>query len=110
MFFQLFTTQDGTGVSHLGSNEAWAWSTDRYTPSATLCTVYNAWVEMIAASDAVSNTNEPFRYDLVNTGREILAQVTPTIICWCTLYPETDMLVHSESPHPYQLVLFYVFG
>ena len=75
------TTQDGTGVSHLGSNEAWAWSTDRYTPSATLCTVYNAWVEMIAASDAVSNTNEPFRYDLVNTGREILAQVTPTNIC-----------------------------
>ena len=74
-------TQDGTGVSHLGSNEAWAWSADRYTPSATLCTVYNAWVEMIAASDAVPNTNEPFRYDLVNTGREILAQVTPHLCC-----------------------------
>jgi hypothetical protein len=31
---------------------------------------------MILASPSIADTNEPYRYDLINTGREVLAQLT----------------------------------
>ena len=74
-YSQDLSVQDGTGVPHLGGNEAWAWNVNRYTPSPTLCKVYDAWTHMIAASAVVAATNEPFQYDLINTGREVLAQL-----------------------------------
>ena len=52
----------------------WAWAADRYTPSATMCEVWTAFSLLVDASADVP-TAEPFRYDLVNTGREILAQL-----------------------------------
>ena len=74
-YAQDLNVQDGTGVAHLGSNEAWAWNEDRSTPTDRLCLVWKAWGELNAAAEFVSPNNEPFRYDLVNTGREILAQM-----------------------------------
>jgi alpha-N-acetylglucosaminidase len=74
-YSQDLSVQDGTGVAHIGSNEEWAWLQDRYTPSDTLCMVWRAWGDLNAAANAVSPSNEPFRYDLINLGREILAQI-----------------------------------
>jgi alpha-N-acetylglucosaminidase len=77
-YSQDLSVQDGTGVAHLGSNEAWAWQEDRHTPTDKLCLVWQAWGDLnaAAASGAISKDNEPFRYDLVNLGREILAQMS----------------------------------
>ena len=36
--------------------------------------VYTAWTKLIAAAGSIK-VAEPFRYDLVNTGREVLAQL-----------------------------------
>eukprot|EP00041_Stephanoeca_diplocostata_P034371 m.1169532 g.1169532 ORF g.1169532 m.1169532 type:complete len:497 (+) comp24509_c1_seq11:1832-3322(+) len=75
-YAQDLSVQDGTGVAHIGDNEGWAWGTDRHTPSATLCKIYNAWTSLIDVSSRVAHPiSEPFRYDLINTGREVLAQV-----------------------------------
>lgn len=75
-YAQDLSVQDGTGVAHIGSNEAWAWHQDRYTPSDMLCMVWRAWGDLnAAAANAVSPSNEPFRYDLINLGREVLAQM-----------------------------------
>lgn len=68
-YSQDLSVQDGTGVPHLGSNEGWSWNKDRYTPTTLLCKVWNAWEELILAVPFVSKTNEPFRYDLINTGK-----------------------------------------
>eukprot|EP00656_Telonema_subtile_P046113 TRINITY_DN5245_c0_g1_i1.p1 TRINITY_DN5245_c0_g1~~TRINITY_DN5245_c0_g1_i1.p1 ORF type:complete len:881 (+),score=212.00 TRINITY_DN5245_c0_g1_i1:28-2643(+) len=74
-YAQDLSVQDGTGVPHLGGAEAWAFAADRHTPSSTMCSVYKAWSRLIDATDHVSCDLEPFRYDLVNTGREVLAQL-----------------------------------
>ena len=42
--------------------------------SATEPQVYTAWTKLIEAAASIK-TAEPFRYDLVNTGREVLAQL-----------------------------------
>ena len=39
-----------------------------------MCEVYTAWSKLIEAATEIE-TAEPFRYDLVNTGREVLAQL-----------------------------------
>jgi len=72
-YAQDLSVQDGTGVAHIGDNEAWAWD-DRATPSSRLCEVYSAWSLLVDAAADVDMA-EPFRYDLVNLGREVLAQV-----------------------------------
>jgi|EP01046_Picozoa_sp_COSAG06_P039917 hypothetical protein len=73
-YAQDLSVQDGTGVPHLGNAESWAFEADKHTPSAVMCQVYTAWSKLIDAS-ATIKTAEPFRYDLVNTGREVLAQL-----------------------------------
>lgn len=73
-YSQDLSVQDGTGVPHFGSAESWAFSPDRHTPTATMCQIYNAWSKLIEASGSIAAA-EPFRYDLVNTGREVLAQL-----------------------------------
>eukprot|EP00658_Telonema_sp_P-2_P047919 TRINITY_DN3647_c0_g1_i2.p1 TRINITY_DN3647_c0_g1~~TRINITY_DN3647_c0_g1_i2.p1 ORF type:complete len:691 (+),score=111.68 TRINITY_DN3647_c0_g1_i2:158-2230(+) len=76
-YSQDLSVQDGTGVAHLGAAESWAFEPDRRTPSATMCQIYNAWLQLIEVADSgqVSLELETFRYDLINTGREVLAQL-----------------------------------
>lgn len=73
-YSQDLSVQDGTGVPHLGGIEAWAWEADRHTASPKLCQVHRAWMLLNEASADIE-ASEPFRYDLVNTGREVLAQL-----------------------------------
>jgi alpha-N-acetylglucosaminidase len=76
-YSQDLSVQDGTGVPHLPGNDAAVfWEADRYTPKPVLCQTFKAWEALTSASDAVDTTREPFRYDLVNTGREILARLS----------------------------------
>ena len=78
-------------VTHLpGSNyNNYAWQHDSAMPPApsdAMCDVFGAWRALLAAAEravAVAGAldgdgdalGEPFRYDLVNTGREVLAQL-----------------------------------
>ena len=74
-YAQDLNVQDGTGVAHVGSSEKWAWDKDG-DPTPRFCLVWKAWNELLLASRYVEHGNEPYRYDLVNLGREILAQMT----------------------------------
>lgn len=76
-YSQDLSTQDATGVTHLGSSEAWSFEADNYTPTSTLCMIYTAWDALIKAGSKIASPimTKPFRYDLINTGREILAQL-----------------------------------
>ena len=64
------------------------WSPDLATPSPGLCKTWAAWGLLIKAAPGIdtsiangSSVDGPFRYDLVNTGREVLAQLsTPLAI------------------------------
>ena len=88
------------GVVHLpGDNyNDWAWEaggsgsapctkqhchadyTRAYRPTAIMCDVWAAWGEFIAWEDQPAD-HEPWRYDLVNVGREVLAQLaTPASV------------------------------
>jgi alpha-N-acetylglucosaminidase len=71
------SVQDQTGVPHLPGSDTTHFI-DRRTPTPKLCMEYKAWGKLIsvALSGAVPVTLEPFRYDLVNLGREILAQIS----------------------------------
>jgi hypothetical protein len=40
-------------------------------PTANMCMIFGAWEAMILAGPAMQSTLEPWRYDLVNTGREV---------------------------------------
>jgi alpha-N-acetylglucosaminidase len=76
VYSQDLGVHDTTGVPHLGGSEDWSFEADNHTPTSTLCMVYTAWSTLIqAGSKVASPLAEPFRYDLVNTGREILAQL-----------------------------------
>jgi len=77
---------DDTGVGQFPSNltnsykySLTHWSTDLSQPSPGLCDTWHAWGHLIeAASDVVSGIGT-FRYDVVNTGREILAQISTVL-------------------------------
>ncbi|KAL3940807.1 MAG: hypothetical protein SGBAC_004723 [Bacillariaceae sp.] len=82
-----FSTQDDTGIAHLHPRGGGLFEEDRYTPKDLLCDAFLSWEHMVQAiqkasleaSDIYSilrNNNEPFRYDLVNLGREVLAQLS----------------------------------
>ena len=96
-YAQDLSVQDGTGVPHLGGAEGWSFETDMHTPSALMCQVYTAWSKLIDAS-ATIKTAEPFRYDLVNTGREVLAQLAGVCFFFgccamlCIIYPQVVVL------------------
>jgi hypothetical protein len=78
-YSQDLSVQDDTGIPHLpGGDTGTFWARDRFTPLPGLCKTYAAWKALarVAASGAVDTTLEPFRYDLVNTGREILARLS----------------------------------
>ena len=77
-YSQDLSVQDGTGIPHLpGSGSQFA--ADRFTPLPVLCTQFAAWTALLAAAPAVQPGLETFRYDLINLGRGLLAQLsTPT--------------------------------
>eukprot|EP01062_Namystynia_karyoxenos_P074682 TRINITY_DN7162_c0_g1_i1.p1 TRINITY_DN7162_c0_g1~~TRINITY_DN7162_c0_g1_i1.p1 ORF type:complete len:853 (+),score=247.35 TRINITY_DN7162_c0_g1_i1:791-3349(+) len=74
-YTQDLSVQDGTGVPHLPGGSSWSFEKDMHTPTPTMCQVFKSWEQFIAAAAEVDATHEPFRYDLVNTGREVLAQL-----------------------------------
>lgn len=68
--------RDSTAVGHLGSTDVWSWDSDRQAPTESLCKVHSAWGSLIdAGAEVTKPMTEPFRYDLVDTGREVLAQL-----------------------------------
>ena len=76
--------QDGSGITHLPGwrNGYWSQSPwfeeDRFTPKPVLCKIYQAWGGLIHAAELSMSSafqTEPYTYDLVNTGREILANI-----------------------------------
>lgn len=77
-YAQDLSVQDSSGVPHFPGGAS-QFNSDRRTPTATLCTIYNAWGKMIDAASAVDPKLETFRYDLVNTGRELLAQLATPV-------------------------------
>jgi hypothetical protein len=70
------SVQDGTGVAHIPGWDLNHFQPDLFTPHPNLCRTFLAWKQFILASDGIPATLETFRYDLVNTGREVLAQLT----------------------------------
>ena len=77
-YAQDLSVQDGTGIPHLPGSGS-QFMPDRFTPLPVLCTQFAAWTALLAAAPAVQPGLETFRYDLINLGRELLAQLsTPT--------------------------------
>ena len=74
-YAQDLSVQDGTGVPHLPGGAS-QFEKDRFTPTTVLCTTFGAWGALLAAAPSVDPTIETYRYDLVNLGRELLAQLS----------------------------------
>ena len=95
VYSQDVDTQDNTGVPHLpprtkpcqqGSRCMWSFQDDRATPTPKMCAAVDAWDLLLTVARHASSgageghglaapLSEPLRYDLVNVGREILAQI-----------------------------------
>lgn len=93
-YTQDLSVQDGTGVPHLPGWDTGHFLPDRRTPVPTLCMTYAAWGELLAAAagEVPDPTLEPFRYDLVNLGREVLAQLsTPLSANFSDAFSATHM-------------------
>ena len=72
---------DESGVSHIPAGAS-QFEADRRTPSDSLCMTWGAWGALLnasAAAAAAAPLAEPLRYDLVNTGREVLAQLAAPV-------------------------------
>ena len=89
--------QDRSGLTHLpGSSDGCWFEDDRFTPKPALCKIYHAWGYLIHAAELSMSSafqTEPFTYDLVNTGREILANIaTPASLNFSDAFsrPELD--------------------
>ena len=75
-----FSVQDYTAVAHLNPRPTSSqFENDRYSPKPILCKVFNAWVHLVHASYSMQQLTDPFLYDLVNVGREVLAQLSTPI-------------------------------
>lgn len=72
------SVQDMTGVGHFKprfGEKGSDFEKNRYQPKPILCKVVLAWKRLLKAAQH-AKLNEPFRYDLVNLGREVLAQIS----------------------------------
>jgi hypothetical protein len=61
--------QDGTGIAHLPG-----WETGQFhgtVPTKKLCRTFAAWQWLLEAASVVDQSNEPFRYDLINLGMTV---------------------------------------
>jgi hypothetical protein len=75
-YSQDLSVQDGTGIPHLPGYDTTQFYPNRVTPKPKLCLTFFAWQNLLSAEKHVNATLEPFRYDLVNVGREVLAQLS----------------------------------
>jgi alpha-N-acetylglucosaminidase len=108
-----FSTQDPSGIGHLKPWTSGLFEDDRHTPKPMMCQVFRAWEHMILAIQEASTAsvdvhktlkenNEPFRYDLINLGREILAQLsTPAALNFTDATNQTDQNVLISSAEFY---------
>ena len=72
------SVQDLTGVAHMSPRGS-TFEPNRCTPKPVLCRVHGAWRHLIRAAEEESQrgfSRAPFTYDLINTGREVLAQLS----------------------------------
>jgi alpha-N-acetylglucosaminidase len=80
-YAQDLSVQDMTGLPHLPAprgDDASLFERNRYRPKPVLCKMFGAWELLLQAaeeSSAPGFRTEPFIYDLVNLGRELLAQL-----------------------------------
>lgn len=75
-YAQDLSVQDGTGIPHLPGSSS-QFESDRVTPTPRLCLTFNAWKKLLSAASLLPTTDlETYRYDLVNLGREVLAQLS----------------------------------
>jgi len=78
-YAQDLSVQDSTGVPHFPGSAS-QFNGDRFTPTPRLCLTWQAWGQMLAATSYIdATTSAPFRYDLVNVGREMLAQLSTPV-------------------------------
>lgn len=96
------SVQDGTGVAHWGSqriNDASSlFEKDRFTPTETMCQIFAAWDHLMKAAKKSRKHNlgfhdsPAFQYDLVNLGREVLAQIsTPAALNFSEAISATEL-------------------
>jgi alpha-N-acetylglucosaminidase len=79
-YAQDLSVQDGTAVAHLPGSDTSQFLPDRATPTPRLCATFRAWEALLGAAAKVGDSGaEVFRYDLVNLGRELLAQLTTPV-------------------------------
>merc|ERR1719253_619459 len=79
-YAQDLSVQDSTGVPHFPGHSS-QFEDDRKTPTPRLCKTFNAWEKMVAAAEngVVKSDLVTFRYDLVNLGRELMAQLATPV-------------------------------
>jgi alpha-N-acetylglucosaminidase len=78
-YAQDFSVQDRTGVAHMNPIPSSSlFEDDRYTPKPVVCKIFRAWEQILHAAKTVDpmNFTDLFHYDLVNVGREVMAQLT----------------------------------
>ena len=77
VYSQDFSVQDLTAIAHLHPKQSSSlFERNRSTPKPLLCNVFNAWTHLLYAANTMSQFTDPFLYDLVNVGREVLAQLS----------------------------------
>eukprot|EP00440_Ansanella_granifera_P043240 gb/GFBE01046875.1/.p1 GENE.gb/GFBE01046875.1/~~gb/GFBE01046875.1/.p1 ORF type:complete len:807 (+),score=163.64 gb/GFBE01046875.1/:1-2421(+) len=76
MYSQDVGVHDQTGVAHLPGTATWDFRGDGHTPGTALCKTFGAWVQLLRVSSMIEHENEPFRYDLINLGRDVLARLS----------------------------------
>ena len=93
--------KDFTGVSHLNPSADDLFKKDRATPTQFMCKVYKAWDHLLQAAENNPSVwrdgeNEPFRYDLINLGREVMAQISTPMALNFTASTQVDPLVRHD--------------
>ena len=94
--------QDHTGIAHLqprGGDVSSLFVLDRYTPKPIICKIFGAWQHLLRAASTSAHPGfqtEPFLYDLVNLGREVLAQIATPAALNCSDATARDTLDKSE--------------
>ena len=69
---------DGGGVTHLPGSDAVNFDPKTGKPTQLLCDQYKAWEQLVSVAEELDPNRDkvPFRYDLVNLGRQLLAEIS----------------------------------
>ena len=100
-YTQDLSVHDNTGVPHLPGSSS-QFQADRSTPTPKLCMEFQAWKLLIdfgtslARDNTEESTKEPFRYDLITLGQELLSQLsTPMSMNFSDALKEDDLNVEK---------------